>query len=77
MLSTLLTKIKPAHNPDRLKNLVVPMEPTPKRSVSKEDKIVMKLCSMPTDPNSQEYQIITSAFNEGSPGEWFRHWKLF
>ena len=70
MLSTLYNKVTPKQKSDKLKNLVVPLEPTPQRLIKKEDKIVMKLRSTPTDPNSQEYQITTSAFDEGSPEQW-------
>ena len=67
-LSKLLGKID---NPQQKKKqeVVIPLEREPEKEVPKDKRIVMKLRLMPTDANSQQYEVITRVFDHGTPEE--------
>ena len=74
-LSKLLGKID---TPQQKKKpeLVIPLIRESEKEVPKDKRIVIKLRSTPTDANSQLYEVVTRAFDHGTPKEWIRHSKM-
>ena len=74
-LSTLLGKIHPPQQKKK-PEVVIPLFREPEREVPKEKRIVIKLRSTPDDASSQLYEVVTRAFDHGTPEEWIRHRKM-
>ena len=55
--------------------VVIPLLRTKEPEIPKAKRIVVKLRLNPTDGKSQLYEVVTRAFNHGSPEEWIRHQK--
>ena len=74
-LSKLLGKID---TPQQKKKpeVVVPLIREVEKEIPKDKRIVIKLRSTPTDANSQLYEVVTRAFDHGTPEEWIRHLKM-
>ena len=74
-LSTLLGKIHPPQQKKK-QEIVIPLIREPEKEVPKDKRIVIKLRSTPGDANSQLYEVVTRAFDHGTPEEWIRHRKI-
>ena len=74
-LSTLLGKINPPQQKKK-QEIVIPLIREPEKEVPKDKRIVIKLRSTPGDVNSQLYEVVTRAFDHGTPEEWIRHRKI-
>ena len=57
--------------------MVIPFKKEPPRYVSKEDRLLFKLLSTPSDPDSITYEVKTYAFDDGLPEEWLEHVKTY
>ena len=79
ILSKLIDKIKEQapkkKQPWELMVIFIAKEPL--RYVSKEDWLLFKLLSTPSDPDSITYEMKTYTFNEGLPEEWLDHVKTY
>ena len=74
-LSKLLGKLeKPT--PKKKPEVVIPLFRAPEPEIEKSKRIVIKLRSNPTDDKSQLYEVVTRAFDHGTPEEWIRHRKM-
>ena len=67
-LSTLLGKIHPPQQKKK-QEIVIPLVREPEKEVPKDKRIVIKLRSMPGDANLQLYEVVTHAFDHGTPEE--------
>ncbi len=74
-LSKLIGKIDSPQQKKK-QEVVIPLEREPEKELPKDKRIVMKLRSTPTDANSQLYEVVTRAFDHGTPEEWIRHLKM-
>ena len=74
-LSTLLGKIHPPQQKKK-PEVIIPLYREAEKEIPKEKRIVIKLRSTPNDANSQLYEVITRAFDHGTPEEWIRHRKM-
>ena len=68
-LSQIISQVSGSTKSSARMKFVVPVEPSPVKQIAKEDRFQMKLSSDPTDPTSQEYTIVTHAFDNGTPEE--------
>ena len=46
------------------------------REAEEKQQIVLKLCSNPSQADSQLYKIVTCAFNHGTPEEWICYQRI-
>ena len=73
-LSTLLGKIHPPQQKKK-QEIIIPLIMQPEKEVPKDKRIVIKLRSTPGNANLQLYEVVTRAFDHGTPEEWIRHQK--
>ena len=71
-LSKLIAKVSVPQQKKK-QECIIPLLREPEEEIPKNKRIVMKLRSNPSQADSQVYEIITRAFDHGTPEEWIRH----
>ena len=79
-ISTLAGKVKKQEQSKKKQPwelMIIPFQKEAPRYVSKEDRLLFKLLTTPSDPDSITYEVKTYAFYSGSPEEWLEHVKTY
>ena len=67
LLSKLLGKMEPQTPVRQGYEIVIPLAREKEPEISKNERIVIKLRSNPSEKDSQLYEVVTQAFDHGSP----------
>ena len=65
-LSKLVAKVSVPQQKKK-QECIIPLLREPEEEIPKNKRIVMKLCSNPSQADSQVYEIVTRAFDHGTP----------
>ena len=75
-LSKLLGKIESQVPVRQNHEIVIPLIREKEEEIPKNEKIVIKLRSDPSEKDSQLYEVVTRAFDHGTPEQWIKHRRI-